>query len=159
VEFFIPCSIPLHCNKIYVYINKKILKKHDNITYKNIMLPDCSELLSTGVTTLGGTTLRSTWIQPNSTTPTALVQCALSGTYGLNMGHTLVLLNEVGTQYLSCAGSPFNQSWVNFKNGFTTGCGRSLWLGNELLHKMTSFRNYSLQVRNEHCLKISSITF
>ncbi|KAK6973667.1 BgMsFReDn30 [Biomphalaria glabrata] len=40
----------------------------------------------------------------------------------------------------------FNRNWTDFKNGFGTPCKTDYWMGNEIVHQLTSRGNFELRI-------------
>ncbi|KAI8781035.1 BgiBsFReDn30, partial [Biomphalaria glabrata] len=40
----------------------------------------------------------------------------------------------------------FNRNWTDFKNGFGTPCKTDYWMGNEIVHQLTSRSDFELRI-------------
>ncbi|XP_076006024.1 angiopoietin-2b [Genypterus blacodes] len=92
---------------------------------------DCAEILRSGVTESGTYTLHL----PNST-QTVKVFCDMKTRGG---GWTVLQHRRDGSE-------DFNRGWRDYKMGFGDPSGEH-WLGNDIIHKLTSSQDYSLHVQ------------
>ncbi|XP_071775893.1 angiopoietin-2b [Centroberyx gerrardi] len=109
-----------HCNEI------STVPKEEPLSFR-----DCAEILRSGVTENGIYSLRL----PNST-QTVKVFCDMKTSGG---GWTVLQHRRNGSV-------DFHRGWRDYKMGFGEPSGEH-WLGNDIIHKLTSSQEYSLHVQ------------
>ncbi|KAM7383992.1 hypothetical protein PAMA_011373 [Pampus argenteus] len=109
-----------HCNEIFN------MPKEEPLSFR-----DCAEILRSGVTESGIYSIRL----PNST-QTVKVFCDMKTRGG---GWTVLQHRRNGSV-------DFHRGWRDYKMGFGEPSGEH-WLGNDIIHKLTSSQEYSLHIQ------------
>ncbi|XP_029369376.1 angiopoietin-2b isoform X1 [Echeneis naucrates] len=109
-----------HCNEM------SNMPKEESLTFR-----DCAEILRSGMTESGIYSIQL----PNST-QTIKVFCDMKTRGG---GWTVL-------QHRTNGSVNFHRGWRDYKMGFGEPSGEH-WLGNDIIHKLTSSQEYSLQVQ------------